>query len=135
MQTKNIKQMTVLDCSPHEAYNAWLDSKTHGEMINAKAKIDPKIGGAFDIWDGYLIGKTTELHPTTFKIIQDWRDDSTDWPKDYYSKITLQFVPSKNQTKLRFWQSGIPEQHAQSIADGWKEYYWEPMQKYFKKSS
>lgn len=32
-------------------------------MIGGKAKIDPKIGGLFSIWDGVVKGKTIGLDP------------------------------------------------------------------------
>ena len=134
MQTKAIKQEIILSCAPQIAYNAWLDAKTHGEIINGNAVIDPKVGGAFSIWDDYLIGKTLEMDPDALTIVQEWRDDSTNWPKDYYSKITLQFLPFKDkQTKLIFTQSGILEQYAKDIEKGWKDYYWKPMKQYFSK--
>ncbi len=134
MQTKDIKQEVTLPCSPQVAYDAWLNSTTHGEMINGKAVIDPKVGGKFDIWDGYAIGKTLVLDSKRLKIVQEWREDSTDWLEDYYSKITLEFTPYKDdQTKLIFTQIGIPEKHARSIENGWKDYYWKPMKEYFSK--
>lgn len=134
MQTKNIKQSIILPCTPQQAYDAWLDSKTHGEMIGAKAIIAPTIGGTFDIWDDYLIGKTIEIDKEKRKIVQKWRDNSTDWPKDYYSTITIEFLPHQDkQTKLVFQQTGIPEKHLDSIAKGWEDYYWKPMKNYFKR--
>ena len=134
MQTKDIKKELILPCPPKEAYDAWMDSKKHGEIIDGNAIIDPKVGGKFDLWDGYLIGKTVELDPTKLKIVQEWRDDSTDWPEDYFSKITLEFLPHNNDhTKLVFTHTGIPEKHAKSIEDGWEDYYWKPMKKYLSK--
>lgn len=132
MNTKNIKQWTILPCSPETAYNAWLDSKTHGEMIDANTKIDSSAGGAFSIWDGSIVGKTLELHPDKHRIVQEWRYEYPDWPKDHFSKVTIEFVSYKDGIcKLRFWQSGIPEKHASEIEQGWKEHYWEPMKEYF----
>ena len=134
MKTKNIKQWTILPCSPDDAYNAWLDSKKHGEMIEGGAKIDPKVGGLFNIWDGSVTGKTLELDPKKLRIVQEWRYEYNNWPKDAPSKIIVEFVPYKNgQTKLRFWQSGIPKEYASDIEQGWKDYYWEPIKKYFTK--
>ena len=132
MQTKNIKQSVILPCTPQEVYNAWLDSKTHGEMVNGSAKIDPKVGGKFLIWNGDISGKTIELHPDDLKIVQSWRENYDDWPDDYFSVITLQFTPHKNsQTKMLFSHSGIPAKFARDINEGWKTYYWEPMKQYF----
>lgn len=132
MQTKTIKHEVILSCAPEEAFDAWMDSKKHGEIIDGNAKIDPKVGGKFDLWDGYIIGKTTELDFENFKIVQEWRDDSSDWPEGYYSKVILEFIPhGDNQTHLVFSHTGIPEKNCKSIEQGWEDYYWVPMQKYF----
>lgn len=134
MGTKNIKQWTILACSPDEAFAAWMDSKKHGEMIGGSAEIDPKVEGLFEIWDGAVKGKTLELDPKKHRIVQEWRYEYDDWPENEPSKIIVEFVPYKNGTKLRFWHSGIPEKYADDIAQGWRDYYWKPMQKYFKRS-
>ena len=133
MATKNIKQWTILNCSPDEAYKAWMDSKRHGEMIGGSAKIDPKIGGSFNIWDGAVKGKTLELDPRKHRIVQEWHYDYDDWSKDVPSKIIVEFVPYKIGCKLGFWQTKVPSKYASDIAQGWRDYYWKPMQKYFTK--
>ena len=56
-----------------------MDSKKHGEFTGDKAKIDPKVGGKFSAWDGYILGKTLELEPFK-RIVQSWR--TTEFPKD-----------------------------------------------------
>ena len=100
------------------------------------AKIDPKVNGEFTIWGDSINGKTIALDSQKHRIVQLWRYNHEDWPKDHFSKITLEFVPYKDGScKLRFWHTDIPENHADDIADGWKEYYWKPMQEYFKRKS
>lgn len=134
MATKNIKQWTILPCTPDVAFSAWMDAKLHGEMIDGNAKIDPKVGGASSVWDGSVKGKTLELDPKKHRIVQQWRYEYDDWPNDAPSEITIEFVPYKNGCKLRFWQSKIPAKYVSDIATGWKEYYWKPMQEFFKKT-
>ena len=134
MKTKNIKQWTILPCTPDKAYNAWLDSKKHGEMIEGNAKIDPKTGGLFNIWDSSVTGKTLELDPKKLMIVQEWRYEYDNWPKDHFSKVTVEFLHhGTNETKLNFSQIDIPAEYSKDIEKGWKEYYWEPMKKYFTK--
>lgn len=136
MKTRNIKQLVVLPCTAEEAYDAWLSSKKHGEMVGGDAKIEAKVGGKFSIWDGEITGKTLELDPEKHIIVQSWRYNYSDWPEDQPSKITLEFAKhNENQCKLLFSQSGIPEKYADEVADGWKEYYWEPMKEYFKEKN
>ena len=130
MKVKNIKQSAVFHCIPDKAYSAWLDSKIHGDMIGGTTKIDPRVGGKFAIWDGSIVGQTLELNSKTRRVVQNWRYDN--WPKDYFSKITIEFMPDrKDKTKINFTQTGIPEEFAKDIEQGWKDYYWEPMKKYF----
>ncbi len=133
---KSIKQWTILDCVPDVAYDAWMDSKKHGEMINAHAEIDPNVGGKFEIWDGEVLGKTLELDPKKNRIVQEWRYDYPDWPEDESSKIIVEFVAyQEGKCKLRFWQSKLPDKYALEIENGWKDYYWKPMKEYFSKNS
>lgn len=131
METKDIQQIIALPCSPQEAYNAWLDSKIHGEIIGATAEIDPKAGGKFALWDGEMTGRTIEKDPKNLKIVQEWRDNGSDWPENYYSTITLAFKKKNNQTELTFSQTGIPEEHVKDIENGWEDFYWKPMKTYF----
>lgn len=132
METKNIKQSIILSCSPKEVYDAWLDSRKHGEMIKGDAKIEPKVSGEFSIWEGSITGKTLELDPHNNRIVQAWRYDYDDWPKDHLSKITIEFTPYKNnQCKVLFEHIGIPIKYVDEIAQGWQDYYWEPMEEYF----
>jgi len=131
---KSITLTTSLACSPKIIFEAWLDSEQHGKMIGANAKIDPKVGGAFDIWDGYLTGTTTEIDSKKLRIVQAWRDNSNDWPEGYYSTLVIECAVDPANSKgmlLNLRQTGVPEEHVQSISDGWIEYYFEPMQDYF----
>lgn len=132
MITKNIRDEVILECLPREAYEAWLDSATHGKMIDGKASISNRVGGAFSIWDGAIVGKTLELDPVKHKIIQSWRYDYDDWPEDKPSTLIIEFVPyKKNTCKLILTQSELPASHADEIKKGWNDYYWEPMKRYF----
>ena len=133
MHTKTIKQEVILPCFPQEAYEAWLDSKTHSEIIGANAVIDPSVGGNFSLWDGEMTGKTITIDKNNLKIEQEWRDNGSNWPEKYFSVITLTFVPNENNnTKLFFTQTGIPKENTNDLENGWENFYWKPMKEYFK---
>lgn len=133
MLTKNIKDWVILDCSPPEAYEAWLDSAAHGKMIDGNATISTRVGGTFSIWYGAITGKTLKLSPDKYTIVQSWRYDYEDWPEDKPSTLTIELVPyEENKCKLLLSQSGIPANHVDEIAQGWRDYYWEPMKNFFK---
>ena len=126
MKTKNIKQSIGFNCTAHDIYEAFMDEKKHAAFTDSKARIDRKVNGKFSIYDGEITGKTLELIPDE-KIVQEWRYEYPEWPKDYFSKITINLKEINGKTRLRFFHTGIPEQYASEIEQGWKEYYWEPM--------
>jgi len=61
------------------------------------------------------------------KIIQAWHFDEEGWPDDHFSICTFTFKAEGNKTILTFTQPEVPEHKADSISNGWQEYYWEPM--------
>jgi activator of HSP90 ATPase len=95
--------------------------------------VSREVGGDLSAFSGSLKGKNIELIPDE-KIVQEWRFDYKDWPEDYFSKVTINLKEVNGKTRLRFFHTGIPEQYADDIADGWRKYYWEPMKKNLGKS-
>jgi activator of HSP90 ATPase len=121
---KNIKQTATFKASTHEVYEALMDSKKHSEFTGGKAVISRKVGGKFTAYDGYAEGKNIELVPDK-KIVQTWR--AADWPEGQVSQVTFLIEEVGVKTRLTFTQTGIPDEQAADIADGWREYYWKPM--------
>lgn len=60
---------TVLSGKVEAVYRAWLDPVEHAAFVGAGASIAPGVGGAYDIWDGYITGRTLELDPPR-RIVQ-----------------------------------------------------------------
>jgi activator of HSP90 ATPase len=118
----------MLPASPQEVYRAWLSSKEHGTWTEGEAKISSKVGGTFFTFDGYSSGKNIELDPGKL-IVQTWRAE--DWAPDHFSTIKLQLLAAPKGTKVIFTQTDVPADKAKSIAQGWKDYYWQPMKLYF----
>src|SRR5206468_4282723 len=75
--SKTIRQTATFKTSPHEVYEALMDSRKHSKFTGAPAKLSRKVGGEFTAFGGSLSGKTTELVADK-KILQEWRAD--DWP-------------------------------------------------------
>lgn len=123
-KTKTIKQSANFKASAHEVYEALMDSKKHSQFTGGKASISRNVGGKFTVYDGYAEGKNLELI-TDKKIVQFWR--ASDWPEGAESKVTFILTATKTGTKLTFTQVGVPIECAKDIAQGWQDYYWEPM--------
>ena len=126
IKTKTIEQSILIKASPHEVYEAFMDSKKHSKFTESKAKISREVGGKFTIFEGDLEGKNLELIQDR-KIVQSWRSNEEGWPKTHYSTITIELESVETGTCLTFKQTDIPLVSYKSVKEGWNEYYWEPL--------
>jgi len=129
---KTIEQEIRIKGKPHEIYEVFMDVKKHSKLTESKAKVSREVGGSFSIYEGALSGKNVELIQDK-KIVQTWRGDGENWPKGYYSKITLIFEPDNKGTLIKFTHIDIPEASYESVKEGWDMYYWEPLKEMFGK--
>lgn len=125
MKTKTIRQSVNFKCAAADVYNALMNSKTHSLFTGSKALISKKTGGKFSAYDGYATGNNLELIPNQ-KIVQSWH--ASDWPVNAISTVSFLITETRTGCKLTFIQTEVPEQFFNSVAEGWKEYYWLPMQ-------
>ena len=130
MEAKTVRQSVTFKASPHDVYEALMDSKKHAQFTGDKASISRKVGGRFSVFDGYSEGFNLELIPNK-KIVQTWR--ANDWNKDHYSKVTFSLKEVEGGTHLTFIQTGVPEEQYKDIAQGWRDFYWTPMKKMLEK--
>lgn len=130
MKTKTIEQSVMIKASPHEAYEMLMDSKKHANIIGDEANISREIGGKFTAYVDYIDGINIELIPDE-QIVQKWR--ASDWPEGHYSEVIFRFDEIKDGTQITFIQTGVPEQFYNDIAQGWWDYYWNPMKQILEK--
>ena len=119
MKTRTIKQVVTFKASPHEVYEALMDSKKHAQFTGGKANISREVGGRFTAFDGYSEGENLELVPDR-KIVQTWR--GSDWPEGHYSKATFTLTKVEGGTRLTFTQTGVPEDQYEDVSQGWRDY-------------
>ena len=131
MKGKTIRQTVTVAATPDEVYQAFIDQKKHSKFTGSKATFDPTVGGEFTAWDGYISGKNLELKDGK-RIVQEWQ--TTEWPKGFPpSRLELTFRKTKGGTEISMAHSGVPAEQAEDIAQGWNEFYWEPLKKFFEK--
>jgi activator of HSP90 ATPase len=112
-------------------YAAFVDAKKHSAFTGSKATCDARVGGEFTAWDGYISGKNLLLEEGE-RIVQEWI--TTEWPEGFPpSRLELTFTKVRGGTEILMVHSGVPAELADEIADGWNEFYWEPLKKYFEK--
>ena len=132
IKKKSIEQEIIIKSSSHEIYEVFMDSKKHSKLTEGKAKVSREVGGSFSIFEGSLSGKNVELIQDK-KIVQTWRGDGENWPKGYYSTITLILESVDQGTLIKFTHVDIPEASYESVKEGWDAYYWEPLKEMLEK--
>ncbi len=130
MKTKTIRQSVKFKATPHDVYEALMDSRKHAKFTGAKAAIGRKVGDRFTAYDGWITGINLELVPDR-KIVQKWRGG--DWPEGHYSTATFLLKELAKLTELKFTQTEVPEDQFESISSGWFEHYWDKMKVFFEK--
>lgn len=124
-----IKQEVVIrGATPREVYETLLDAKKHAALTGGEALISRHVGGSFTTFDGWASGQQLEFVADT-KIVQTWRAD--EWPAGAESVCTYVFSAVPTGTKITFTQTGVPKEFVKNVGQGWREYYWEPLQKLF----
>lgn len=131
MKVKTIKQEVIVPATPVEVYEAFMDAKKHSAFTGSRATCDPRVGGEFTAWDGYISGKNLELEKGK-RIVQEWV--TTDWPQNYPpSRLELNFKAIKEGTEISMIHSEVPAEQAEDTEQGWIDFYWEPLKEYFNK--
>ena len=120
----------VIPASPAEIYEAWLSTKGHTSMTGSPARVSGKVGGKFTAWDGYIRGQTLALEPDQ-RIVQAWR--TSEFPDDAPdSHLEVSLEKTKGGTRVRIMHTDVPPGQANSYKQGWEDFYFKPMKKYFK---
>ena len=132
MKTKTFKQTVIFKASPHDVYEALMDSKKHSEFSESKANISRDVGGKFTAYDGWIHGENLELVQDK-KIVQTWRGNDKSWPKGHNSRVTFELKKVKEGTELKFTHDDVPEDWYDDLSKGWEEQYWAKMRKMLEK--
>ncbi len=127
--SESLELSVTLPASAEQIYHAWLSSEDHGGFTGSPAEIDPRVGGSFTAWDGYIQGTTLELEPH-HRIVQSWR--TTDFPPGSPdSRLEILLKEVKDGTELTLIHTNIPDGQSQDYEKGWIDYYFTPMQEFF----
>lgn len=127
---KVIKQSVIFKASPHDVYEALMDSKKHAKFTGAQAQISREVKGKFTAYDGWIEGENVQLVQDK-KIVQKWR--GKDWPEGHFSTATFELKQVSGGTELTFTQTNIPENQYDMVSEGWVEHYWTRMKKMLEK--
>ena len=112
-------------------FNAILNPKKHSEFTGSKATGKAIVGAKFTAWDGYITGINIKIEKNK-RIVQEW--STTDWPYNYPpSLLEFNFKLVDRKTELTIIHSNIPKDQEEELKQGRIDFYWNPLNRYFKK--
>jgi activator of HSP90 ATPase len=123
----SLHQENDFKASPQRVYEALLDAKQFAAFTGAPAEIDSKVGGAFSMFGGLIVGRNVELLPNQ-RIVQAWRP--THWDPGIYSIVKFELKPQSSGTTVVLDHTGFPEGEFDHLDWGWHNHYWEPLKKF-----
>jgi activator of HSP90 ATPase len=123
----SLHQEVDFKASPQRIYEVLLDSKQFAEFSGMPAEIDPKVGGAFSMFAGMIVGRNVELVPNQ-RIVQAWRP--ANWEPGIYSIVKFELKPQGAGTMVVLDHKGFPAGDFDSLSSGWKLHYWERLTKF-----
>jgi uncharacterized protein YndB with AHSA1/START domain len=126
---KVIRQTVLIPAKPTQVYETLVDPKQHSALTGAKATGRMRVGKTTTAYDGYIASKVLKLVPGR-KIVLDWT--TSEWPDGYGpSRLEISLAPNRQGTRLTMVHSEVPAAQAPEYAQGWKDYYWNPMKVFF----
>jgi uncharacterized protein YndB with AHSA1/START domain len=130
MPFDSLEVSTVLPATPERVYEAWLNAAQQAAYTGAAATGEAAVGARFTAWDGYIEGANVELQPPS-RIVQRWRTNEFP-PSAADSTVTVLLEPEEAaSTRITLRHTGIPEGQGDGYRQGWLDYYFEPMRRYF----
>jgi activator of HSP90 ATPase len=134
-----IHQEVVFNAAPKRIYDVLTDASQFQkiealgagmkglDVSSHPARISREPGGAFSLFGDYIVGRQIELVENR-RIVQAWR--VTSWDPGIYSIARFELAEQGSSTKLVFDHTGFPAGKAESLAAGWHEHYWQPLEKF-----
>jgi activator of HSP90 ATPase len=116
-----------LKATPQRIYEVLLSTKQFTAFTGLPAEIDPKVGGAFSMFAGQIVGRNVELVPNQ-RIVQAWRP--THWDAGVYSVVKFDLKPRDSETTVVLDHTGFPEGDFDHLEWGWHNHYWDPLKKF-----
>lgn len=113
--------------APARVYDTLLSSKAFTALTGAAATIDPRVGGAFKLFEGQVDGVIVELVPNR-RIVQAWRPIG-DFAPGVYTLVRFELTPRAGGVLVTLDQTGFLPGHYDHLYSGWYAHYWTPLRR------
>jgi len=120
----------TVNAKPSEVFQALTDSRTIQQWSGQRGKVEAKIGGRFEMFDGWVKGKVLAYRKG--KVLSyTWLPD--DWDKETDPSIVRYVFHSATAgTRIVLKHSGFPDAQARKeYCEGWTEHVFKPLKEFF----
>ena len=126
MTQGKVEEEMVFHVPPRALYQAFLDKGEMIKLTHSPAEMDGKVGGEFQLFDGSVHGKISELKENEL-IVQDWR--FKDWEDGVFSRVEIKLEEvDEDVTCVTVTHTNIPKvdkfnnaRQEERVQNGWKE--------------
>lgn len=117
-------QTYIIQAPAHQVWLALTDPDIIEEWGAGPATMDDTVGDEFELWGGDIWGKNIVVIRNK-QLKQEWF--AGDWEQP--SIVTFDFSGKGNETTVVLTHENVPDAEAQSLAEGWLNFYFEPIKK------
>ncbi len=130
MKTSSFTLTVGIPANPADVFEALTESKLIARWCGQKGSVSRKVGGKFEMFDGWVKGKVLEFKPGK-SLIYTWLPG--DWPEfQEESVVKYTFTATGKGTKIVLQHSNFPnETEKKNHKKGWKEFVFDPLKRHF----
>ncbi len=120
------------EARPDDVFMALTDSGLISKWSGQKAGLERKVGGQFEMFDGWVKGRVLEFKPSRL-LSYSWRPE--EWAEEVGESIVrFSIARTGKETTVKVEHWGFPnEEEMKSHEEGWKQHFFEPLKAYFEK--
>ena len=129
---KTIKQMYVIEAGVQNVWQALVDPEMINSWGGGPAKMSDEEGFQFELWNGDIWGKNVKVVKEKL-LVQEWY--AAKWEEPSILTLTLlekdgSASNAAKATILGLVHENVPDEGAEDIENGWRNYYMIPLKKF-----
>jgi activator of HSP90 ATPase len=123
---KTFKKTFKIEAEPSDVYSALTNKNTIELWTGFKAEMSTDPGSEFSLWEGDITGRNLEFIQDK-KVVQEWFfGDQAE-----KSVVTITIQKDRENSLVTVEHTNIPDDDFSDIAEGWKDYYFDAINKFF----
>jgi uncharacterized protein YndB with AHSA1/START domain len=134
---KTIKQMYVIEAPVAKVWQALVDPEMINKWGGGPAKMSDEVGFEFELWNGDIWGKNVKVIKEK-RLVQEWYAAKWEEP----STLILTMIEKDGSagsgqvsTLVGLVHENVPDEGAEDIENGWRNYYMIPLKNFVEKNS